>query len=98
MEDERRSNTGTGRIVTSLMETFGLSYVAALAAALLIGAVLVFAVFWFIHAAPPKTLVITSGTPGSSFETNAFRYRQILAMSGITLNIVPSHGSLQNLY
>ncbi len=97
MEDERRSNTGTGRIVTSLMETFGLSYVAALAAALLIGAVLVFAVFWFIHAAPPKTLVITSGTPGSSFETNAFRYRQILARSGITLKIVPSHGSLENL-
>jgi hypothetical protein len=95
METERKPDAG--RIVTSLMETFGLSYAAAVASALFIGAVLLFAVFWFIRAAPPKTLVITSGVPGSSFETNAFRYRQILARSGITLKIVPSHGSLENL-
>jgi hypothetical protein len=64
---------------------------------MLIGVVLVFAVFWFVRAAPPKSLVITSGTPGSSFETNAYKYREILARSGITLQIVPSHGSFENL-
>jgi TRAP-type uncharacterized transport system substrate-binding protein len=80
-----------------LMETFGLSYAAAFAAALFIGLVLLLAVFWFYRAAPPKSLVITAGTPGSSFETNAYKYREILARSGITLQIVPSRGSLENL-
>ena len=95
MEDERKSNSG--KIITTLMETFGLSYGAAFAAALFIGLTCLFAVFWFIHAAPPKTLIITSGTPGSSFETNAYKYREILARSGITLQVVPSHGSQENL-
>jgi hypothetical protein len=95
MEADRK--TGLARIVTLLMETFGLSHAGALAASLLISLVFCFAVFWFVHAAPPRTLIITSGTPGSSFETNAFRYRQILARSGVTLKILPSHGSLENL-
>lgn len=95
MEDERKPRSA--KIISMLMETFGLSYGAAFAAALLIGVVLLFAVFWFVRAAPPKSLVITAGTPGSSFETNAYKYREILARSGITLQIVPSHGSLENL-
>ena len=95
MEEERK--TGFGRIISLLMESFGLSRAAAFAAAVLIGLVLLFAIFWFIHAAPPRTLVITSGAPGSSFETNAYRYREILARSGVTLRILPSEGSLQNL-
>jgi TRAP-type uncharacterized transport system substrate-binding protein len=70
---------------------------AAVIAALLIGLVLVFGVFWFLHAAPPRTLTITSGTPGSSFETNAIKYRQILARNNVTLKVLPSHGSLENL-
>lgn len=95
MEDERKPRSP--RIISMLMETFGLSYGAAFAAALLIGVVLLFAAFWFFRAAPPKSLVITAGTPGSSFETNAYKYREILARNGITLQIVPSHGSLENL-
>src|SRR6476619_7034629 len=95
MEDERKPTSP--RIITMLMETFGLSYAAAFAAALFIGAVLLLAVFWFYRAAPPKSLVITAGTPGSSFETNAYKYRDILARSGITLQVMPSHGSRENL-
>ena len=95
MEDERKPSSP--RIITMLMETFGLSYGAAFAAALFIGLVLLLAVFWFYRAAPPKSLVITAGAPGSSFETNAYKYREILARSGITLQVVPSHGSLENL-
>jgi TRAP-type uncharacterized transport system substrate-binding protein len=94
---EQNRKTALARIVTPLMETFGLSYTAALAAALLIGLVLLFGVYWVMHATPPKTLIITAGTPGSSFETNAFKYRHILARSGINLKIVSSQGSLENL-
>lgn len=93
MEKERK----TGRFVTLLMETFGLTYGAALAAAAMIGLVLALAAFWVLHAIPPRVLVITSGTPGSSFESNAVSYRRILARSGVTLEIMPSQGSLENL-
>ena len=56
-----------------------------------------FAVYWFIHSAPPRILTITSGPPGSTFERNAEKYRTILARNGVTLNIIPSQGSLENL-
>ena len=95
MEENRK--IGPARVVTLLMETFGLSYAAAVAASLLIGLVLMFGIFWVVHASPPRSLVITAGTPGSSFETNAFKYRQILARSGVILKILPSQGSLENL-
>jgi len=95
MEENRKS--ALARIVTLLMETFGLSRVGALVAASLVGLVVVFGVFWVVHATPPRTLTITAGTPGSSFETNAFKYREILARSGVSLKIVASQGSLENL-
>jgi len=95
MEKNRKS--GLGRVVTLLMETFGLSRAAAMAAAIMMGLVSCFGVYWVIHATPPRIITITSGTPGSSFETNAFQYREILARSGLTLKILPSAGSLENL-
>src|SRR5438270_7902172 len=95
MEEERK--TGVARIVTLLMETFGLSHGTALAAAILILGVGLFGVFWVVHASPPRTLVITAGAPGSSFETNALKYRLILARSGVDLKILASEGSLENL-
>jgi hypothetical protein len=79
------------------MENFGLTHLAAVATALFIALVLCLGVFWFVETAPPKVLVITSGAPGSSFETNAFRYQKILARSGVTLKILPSRGSIENL-
>ena len=51
----------------------------------------------FVRPLPPSTLVMSSGPKGSSFERDAERYRAILAEKGVTLKIVPSAGSLQNL-
>ncbi|WP_206951331.1 TAXI family TRAP transporter solute-binding subunit [Trinickia acidisoli] len=50
-----------------------------------------------IQPAPPNTLIITAGPPGSSFWNAAQRYKTILARNGITLKVLPSEGSLQNL-
>jgi TRAP-type uncharacterized transport system substrate-binding protein len=50
-----------------------------------------------IQPAPPSTLTITAGPPGSSFWNAAERYKQILARNGITLEVLTSEGSLQNL-
>jgi TRAP-type uncharacterized transport system substrate-binding protein len=66
-------------------------------AILSISAAVLLAVFWFFESAPPKTIIITSGTEGSSFQTNAERYQSILARDGVTLKILHSQGSAENL-
>jgi TRAP-type uncharacterized transport system substrate-binding protein len=58
---------------------------------------LVLTIFWFFYSAPPTTITITSGPPGSSFATNAIQYSKILARNGVTLKILPSQGSGENL-
>jgi TRAP-type uncharacterized transport system substrate-binding protein len=54
-------------------------------------------VFTFFNTAAPTTLTITSGPEGSSFSRNAEKYKKILAREGVTLKILPSEGSTQNL-
>lgn len=85
------------RIWAIFTETFGLGRAAALSALCLVGGVVVLAVYAFVASAPPSTLVITSGPEGSLFRTNAEKYRIILARSHVKLDILPSHGSLENL-
>jgi TRAP-type uncharacterized transport system substrate-binding protein len=51
----------------------------------------------FIRPAPPSHIVMTSGTDGSTFRTLAERYRKVLKRNGITLEILPSLGSVDNL-
>jgi TRAP-type uncharacterized transport system substrate-binding protein len=50
-----------------------------------------------IQPAPPNTLTISAGPKGSTFWNAAEQYRQILARNGITLNVLESEGSAQNL-
>ena len=64
---------------------------------LLISAAAVWLTLHFVRPAPPHTITISSGPPGSSFALLAQRYRTILARNGITLKILPSEGSQQNL-
>ena len=89
--------TRLGRLTAPFMEIFGLSRGLALAVVVLCALILLLAVFWFFHSAPPRALIITSGAPGSSFQANAEKYRVILARQGVTLKILPSQGSLENL-
>ncbi|HEY6865291.1 MAG TPA: TAXI family TRAP transporter solute-binding subunit [Burkholderiales bacterium] len=51
----------------------------------------------FVHPAPPDTITISSGPEGSSYALVAERYRKILARQGVTLKVLPSRGSLENL-
>jgi hypothetical protein len=95
MNNGRKINSP--RFLTPLAETFGLSPTLALIVVFASGLVLAFTIFWFFHSAPPTTITITSGPPGSSFQTNAEQYCAILARKGIKLNILPSQGSEENL-
>jgi len=78
-------------------ETFGLGPGATLAAITFTVLVLMLALFWFFYSAPPNTITITSGDDGSLFQRNAKKYAKILERKGITLKILPSAGSLENL-
>lgn len=85
------------RIVSALIETFGFSPGVASVVALLLGCICLLAVVWVIRSAPPRTLVLTSGPEGSSFQRWALAYQKALATHGVTLEIRPSAGSLDNL-
>lgn len=79
------------------METFGLGRRVSLIAMIVISLIIVLAVFWFFHSAPPHTITITSGPEGSIFEMNAEKYKKILARDGVNLKILRSEGSVENL-
>jgi TRAP-type uncharacterized transport system substrate-binding protein len=51
----------------------------------------------FVRPAPPDSITIITGADGSTFSIAADKYRNILARNGITLKILPSQGSLENL-
>jgi hypothetical protein len=53
--------------------------------------------FVFLNSAPPTTLTMASGPAGSSFQLTAEQYRKILARQGVTLRVVASQGSRDNL-
>ena len=83
--------------------SFRISRVSWRDAALIYGPflLLLIAVVWitlhFMQPAPPSTIVMTSGADGSMFQVHAGRYAKILAQQGVTLKILPSEGSLDNL-
>ncbi|HMK43016.1 MAG TPA: TAXI family TRAP transporter solute-binding subunit [Dissulfurispiraceae bacterium] len=64
---------------------------------LVIGLFLLLATFWFFHSAPPGTIIMASGPPGSIFYSNAEKYAKILLRHGVTLKVLPSAGSADNL-
>lgn len=64
---------------------------------LLVSAIAIWAAIRLIQPAPPSTLTITAGPPGSSFWNAAIGYRRILARNGIKLIVLSSEGSQENL-
>lgn len=64
---------------------------------LVISLVAIWIALRFVQPAPPDLIVMTSGPEGSTFHRHAERYRKILARNGVTLEILSSRGSVQNL-
>ena len=65
-----------------------------LAAAL---ALAIWAVVYFVRPAAPRTITISTGPDGSTFQRVAERYAEAFKRNGVTLRLKPSHGSLDNL-
>jgi hypothetical protein len=89
--------TNRTALVTALIETFGFSPALATVTALGVAVLCCLALAWVVRSAPPHTVVITSGPDGSSFRRYADEYQKRLAEHGITLEILPSQGSSENL-
>jgi len=57
--------------------------------------------FWvawsYVEPPPPKKITISAGAPGGAYYEYAERYRDILAESGIQLEVLESAGSIDNL-
>lgn len=84
-------------LVTTLMENFGLNPAVATTITVILIGIILAAVAWIIRSAPPRTLVLTSGPAGSSYERYALQYQKILATHGVKLVVQPSNGSIDNL-
>ena len=54
-------------------------------------------VCWLLRPAVPRTITISTGQPDSSLNWMGGQYAKVLARYGITLKVVPSDGSRQNL-
>ena len=65
------------------------------------GLLLLVAGFWlayqFVDPAPPKQLLIATGSPQNAYYRNAERYAERLAHEGIKLDILSTAGSVENL-
>jgi TRAP-type uncharacterized transport system substrate-binding protein len=55
------------------------------------------AVLHFVRPAAPRTITIATGPEGSSFQHLAERYAKAFERNGVTVRLVPSNGSLENL-
>ena len=64
---------------------------------LLISVVAIWFAFRLIQPAPPDTLTISAGPRGSTFWVAAEKYKTILAHNRVTLVVLTSEGSLDNL-
>jgi len=69
----------------------------ALAPALLLTIAAFVVAFHFVQPAPPKNIVMASGQKEGRYGYYAKQYKQFLARNGVTLEIHPSSGALQNM-
>lgn len=85
------------RTVARLNALFGSGLVLSMSSLVFLAIALSIAAFVFFNTAAPRSLTISSGPAGSAFQRNAERYQKILAREGVTLKILPSDGSAENL-
>ncbi len=88
---------GLIKLQSLFTEVFGLGRAAVLSAVISIFVVLVAGLFLFFYLAPPNNITITSGPEGSTFRRTAEKYAKILKRNGVTLKILPSEGSVDNI-
>jgi len=84
-------------LFAKIKETFGLEKNGLLVGLGLFILILVVGTILSLRFSPPTTIVMGTGPEGSAFEKIGQRYKTLMARSGITVKLVPSGGSLENL-
>jgi TRAP-type uncharacterized transport system substrate-binding protein len=97
-EDRSKLQSFFARLHPGNSKTRWLDVALTVGPVLIVGAAVIFTGLHFVRPAPPSTLTIAGGAPGSKFNLMAQRYQKILARNGITLKIVATEGSLDNLH
>jgi hypothetical protein len=83
------SGRDTRRPFRDLLSIYGLVFLLAIAG---------FVVAWqFVEPAPPKHLVMATGSPEGAYHRFGLQYREILARHGIELELLNTSGSVENL-
>ncbi len=59
--------------------------------------ILLIASGFIVRTLPPRTILMTTGPEGSADYEFGVRYREILAQSGVKLQLLPTTGSVENL-
>ena len=62
-----------------------------------VAAVFLAACVYIVETLPPRTVVMATGAEGGANYKLGVRYREILAQSGVTLQLLPTAGGLENL-
>lgn len=65
--------------------------------AVLLAGIALFIAYQFVDPAPPKRIAIATGGPNGAYYAYAERYRDILARDGVTLDILQTDGSVENI-
>jgi TRAP-type uncharacterized transport system substrate-binding protein len=86
------------RSLAKLTNLFGRGQIVSIGVILSTSLIVGAAIFVYLDSTAPNTITITSGPKGSTFQNFAEKYKEILAKEGVTLKIVPSEGSLDNLH
>jgi TRAP transporter TAXI family solute receptor len=65
--------------------------------AVLLGFIALLITYQFVDPAPPNRITIATGGPQGAYYAFGQRYREILARDGVTLEVLETDGSLQNI-
>jgi TRAP transporter TAXI family solute receptor len=87
----------TQRLRTRLLHASWRDLILTLLPVTLALAAATWAVLHFVRPAAPRTITITTGPEGSTFQRAAERYAKAFEKNGVTLRLKPSRGSLENL-
>ena len=96
-EDRSKLQSFLARLHPGNHKTRWLDVALTVGPVLIVGAAVIFTALHFVRPAPPSTITMAAGAPGSKFNWVAQQYQKILARNGITLKIVATEGSLDNL-
>jgi TRAP-type uncharacterized transport system substrate-binding protein len=89
--------TRTMRPLDRFLRLSGRDLLVTLLPAVLALVVATWALLHFVRPGAPRTITISTGPEGSSFQRAAERYQKAFAKNGVTLRLRPSNGSLENL-